>query len=87
MPTEQSAAVQISQGIRSAVAEVRTALKDGWQPGRDVPVILGAVYVDLISKLPLAEKLSAELDAAPVTFIRTWLNAALDIASDLTGKK
>lgn len=74
---------ELLQAIRHFVATTRKALADGWQPGKDIPVVLQAAFTDLVPQIQDLEKISQEPGLDKQAFIRAVSVSAEDIAFDL----
>lgn len=75
----------VASGIRQFLKDTKAALADGWQPGSDIPTILGAAYLDLLPVLQHLGKVKDEVAADPRAFAKAVSDQAIDIAFDLIG--
>lgn len=76
---------ELGQGIRQFLLEVRKALADGWQPGRDIPIVLQAAFSDLVPQIQDAEKIGLEPSQDLKSFVRALSLCGEDIAFDFVG--
>ncbi len=51
---------ELGVGLDKMVGAVQHALKDGWQPGQDIPVLLTSAMTDLVPAIQGAEKIAEE---------------------------
>lgn len=51
---------ELGQGIDNFIGALQTALKDGWQVGQDLPVVLTAAIGHLVPAMQGAEQIGAE---------------------------
>lgn len=79
------AADDLSQGLVALVKDVKKAMADGFQVGSDVPVIVSAIYVDLIAKIGDLAQLGPELAEDKYAFQRAWSEAGIELEKVLLG--
>ena len=51
---------ELGQGVAGFVTAVSQALKDGWQIGQDIPVVMSAALTQLVPALQGVEQIPAE---------------------------
>lgn len=54
---------EAGQGVAKFVKAMKDALKDGWQPGQDLPVAMSHAMTDLVPALNGISEVPAELAA------------------------
>lgn len=52
---------ELGVGVRKFVGVLRQALKDGFQPGQDLPVVLVSAVADLVPSVQGVEKVGGEV--------------------------
>ena len=60
---------ELVQGLVSFIASIKESLKDGWQPGIDIPVIMMKALSDLPSAIGGLDKLPDEAKEDPAAMI------------------
>ena len=63
------------------VKAVKGALADGWQPGKDLPVIMVSAIGDLVPAMDGVALVSDELKGNPAAFYAAFGLAAKDLAA------
>lgn len=82
-----AASKDVAEGLERFSASLQQALADGWQPGTDLPVILGAAVTDLGLKVQSYQKMiGEEAPEDPVGLAQAITNAALNVTRKLMGK-
>lgn len=76
-------AYELGQGIKNMTLSCTKALKDGFQPGQDLPVVLQAAMVDLFPALQGVEKLGLELEEDASAFVKAFVLSAEELAVGL----
>jgi hypothetical protein len=57
--------LEMGEAIQNILIATATALKDGWQPGTDVPVVITATIANLGTAVAGAQNIPAEFGEAP----------------------
>ena len=57
---------ELSKGVADLINAIKTAVEDGWQPGKDIPVIMTEVIARLVPALAGVEKIVEEFKLEPV---------------------
>jgi hypothetical protein len=57
---------EVGECVRAILIATATALKDGWQPGQDIPVILASAFSGLMSAIEGCQNIPEEFSEAPV---------------------
>lgn len=79
-------AYELSTGVKNCILSIRKALKDGWQPGQDMPVIFQAVIADLVPAVQGIDSLSLESKEDLSAFIKAFSLPVQDLAAELLKK-
>lgn len=66
-------------GIAKTVGAIYSALKDGWQPGQDLPVVMQALLADLVPSIQGIEKIADENKESSQAFMTAWALAGLEV--------
>lgn len=74
---------ELAVGSKKVILGIKEALKDGWQPGQDLPVVLNAVLMDLVPAVQGVEKLGDEAKEDVGAFVSAFLVEAKDLAVKL----
>lgn len=69
LPKEVS---ELAAGLATFAVHAIKAVKDGFQPGQDLPVLLAAAIADLVPALNGVERLPAELKEDKAAFIAAF---------------
>lgn len=72
-------AYELGQGVFLFIKHMKAALADGWQPGKDIPVVLQAALADLVPAMQGVDQLGAEKDANKTAFVNAFVQSAFDI--------
>jgi hypothetical protein len=78
---------ELMQGVAKFVGALALALKDGWQMGSDLPVVVAATLGDLVPALQGVEKLPAEAVGETGPFAMGMLVGVADIVKAVRGGK
>lgn len=79
-------AVELAEAFEKFGKAMHTALKDGWQVGQDLPVILSSAMADLAPGFQGLDQLKAEGKADPVGLSQAMMNAGANIAKAVLAK-
>ena len=71
---------ELGQGVVKFLAALKQALKDGWQPGADLPVLLNAAILDLVTGFKSKEKLGLEKQENLKAFVTAYSLSGVDAA-------
>ena len=71
---------ELGQGVVKFLAALKQALKDGWQPGADLPVLLNAAILDLVPGFQGVEKLGLEKQENLKAFVTAYSLSGVDAA-------
>lgn len=74
---------ELLEGVRKFIVALKGALADGWQPGKDLPVVLTSALADLVPVLNRIEKLGEEAKGNTVEFVNAVFVKASAIAKEL----
>lgn len=66
-------AYELGQGLVQFSSHLRAALLDGWQPGKDLPVVLSAALADLVPAFQGVEALGVESKESEEAFVTAFL--------------
>ncbi len=69
-------AYELGQGVVQFLRDVKQALADGWQPGKDLPVLLQATFADIVPAVQGVDALGAEGSENEEAFVTAFLLAA-----------
>jgi hypothetical protein len=72
---------ELAQALVSIVKAVKAALKDGFQPGADLPAIIVSAVATLPAALDGVQKLPEESKSDPVAFAQAFVLAAGEITA------
>jgi hypothetical protein len=78
---------ELVQALVSIVKAVKTALKDGFQPGADLPAIIVSAVASLPSALEGVQKLPEEAKADPVAFTQAFVLGGGEITAIVLKKE
>jgi hypothetical protein len=68
---------EIGEAVKSILESSTLALKDGWQPGQDIPVIMTTAFASLMSAVEGIQKVPSEISEAPIlSFVGSLLPIA-----------
>jgi hypothetical protein len=70
---------ELMQGIAGFLKVVKTALKDGWQPGSDIPAVMVGAMATLVPAMQGVEKLPVEIVAEMPEFAAAVMLGAVDV--------
>lgn len=73
-------ASELADSLVGLVKSGKEALKDGFQAGTDIPVILTENLMALMSGLEGMDKLGTEAKENKIAFINAWIVSGLEIA-------
>lgn len=76
--------IELMDGLAKFVGAVKTALKDGWQPGSDLPVLLSSTITDLVPALDGIDKVKEELLKEKAAFVRALTIGSVKIYEEVT---
>lgn len=76
-------AYELGLGLKRFVVALKGALKDGWQPGKDIPVVLNAAMTDLMPAVEGLEKLEDEIKADKAAFVSALALPAMALILEL----
>jgi hypothetical protein len=76
---------QVMQGLAKIVAAVKQAMKDGFQPGQDLPAIVVAAVAELPGVVQNAQAVPADLAEDKLLVIKGVNLGAYDVAKALAG--
>jgi hypothetical protein len=79
-------AYELGQGVAKFVGALAKALKDGWQVGSDLPVVVAATLGDLVPALQGVEKLPAEAMAETGPFATALFLGVADCVKAVRGQ-
>lgn len=71
---------ELGQGVVKFLAALKQALKDGWQPGSDLPILLNAAILDLVPGFQGVEKLGLEKQENLKAFVTAYSLSGVDAA-------
>jgi len=74
---------EIGQCVGNMLSAAGVALKDGWQPGQDIPVILTGALSGLMTAIDGCQKVIAEAKAKPFKLAQGVSIPVLDGAENL----
>jgi len=77
---------ELAEAVKKLIIAVKEAVKDGFQPGMDIPVILAPNLPALLAGVDGLDKLGDELKEDKAAFLKAWLLAGADIAEALIKK-
>ncbi len=80
-------AYELASGLSNAVDHVKSALADGWQPGKDLPVVMQAVLMDIVPAVQGVDQMSAEMAEDEEAFVTAFLLPFKSLAFSLLKKK
>jgi len=72
-------AYELGMGIAKTITAIQSALKDGWQPGQDLPVLMQALMADLVPAIQGIEKLADESKESQLAFFTAWALSGLEV--------
>jgi hypothetical protein len=75
---------EVMQGLAKIVAEVKKALKDGFQPGQDLPALVIAAVAELPGIVVHAQSVPADLAEDKVLLLKGVNLGAYDVAKALS---
>lgn len=78
---------ELAQALVNVVKASKSALKDGFQAGQDLPAILVAAVAQLPVALDGVQKLPEEAKVDPVAFSQAFVLAAAEIVAELLKKE
>lgn len=64
---------ELVEGVVKFLGDLKGALADGWQPGKDLPVLLQATIADLVPAVQGVEKLGVESKEDEEAFVTAFL--------------
>lgn len=70
---------ELWEGLAEIVKASKVALKDGFQPGQDLPVIAAQAFGSLTKAIGGLDQLPAEAKEATAAFVRGGLLGASDV--------
>lgn len=70
---------ELAQGSVKVVKALKEALKDGFQPGQDVPAIVSAVIADLIPAVQGMDQVALESQEDEKAFVQAFVLSAVDM--------
>jgi len=79
-------AYELAQGLGKFAVAIRDAVKDGWQTGEDLPLLVASALTDLVPSAAGAEKLGDEAKEDPFAFGKAFALAGTDIAQSFIPK-
>lgn len=72
---------ELAAGLEKFAMAVKAALKDGFQPGQDIPPVLSSAIVDLIPAMQGVEVVKDELKAMPAEVVYVFGKAGYNIVT------
>jgi len=72
-------AYELAQGLVKFVGAVKAALKDGWQLGSDMPVVVAAAFSELVPAINGATEIPAEYKEDPAAFVNAFVASSGDL--------
>lgn len=77
---------ELAEGLKETALAVRAALKDGWQTGQDVPVLVTAALAHLAPALQGVEQLKDEAKEDPAALAKAIALPVAELVSELLKK-
>jgi hypothetical protein len=71
---------ELVQGLDKFVGALQDALKDGWQMGTDMPLLLSAAFTELVPAIQGCDQLGAEMAEDKKAFVNALGNGLSNIA-------
>lgn len=72
-------AYELMEGLKGVIRSTKEALKDGWQPGQDIPVIFSSALTNLIPAVKGADKIGEEAEEELEAFVTGLMVQAKEI--------
>lgn len=76
-------AYELGEGCKKTVLAIYKALKDGWQPGQDMPIVFQTIMADLVPAVQGIEKLTEEQKEDQEAFFTSFMLPAKSLAFEL----
>jgi hypothetical protein len=74
---------ELSKGIADLIASIKLAVADGWQPGKDIPLIISEVIGRLVPALQGVEKIKDEIKEDKEAAILALLLPVVEVINSL----
>lgn len=74
---------ELSEGLVNTALAIRNALKDGFQPGQDLPVLQSAIFQDLMPAIQGIDDVDDEYKESKLQFLNAWMQSGIRLAEGL----
>ena len=79
--------LELAEGIKQMVLSAKEALKDGWQPGQDIPAIAASAFAALLPAVQGISQVPDEIKEDPAAFAKALACPMADMVADLLKKE
>lgn len=76
-----ASAHNVVQALKGVIDSTKKSLADGFQPGSDIPVIVGQNLTNLLTAISEAKNLPAESKEDLEAFLKAWAIGGTEIAA------
>lgn len=74
---------ELGVALGNMISEIKKALEDGWQPGKDLPVIFSAIIGNMAEMVEGVQNAPAEHKADPEAFVLACSMALAEVINAL----